>query len=169
MRHAVTLVEVLLALALLGVVLGIIAQASGFATRSTGILAPKLALQQASRKAVVRLLTELREGMLVVKPAPGSTLPYAVVKDKVGQLRWYHLVGQPGAPAGQELWCHVDDPNVPRAQRRHKLLGGIRRLAFTSRSEGALEVNLVLGEGTQEHALMTTVRLQNLAAGEKIW
>ena len=54
-------------------------------------------------------------------------------------------------------------------QRRELLLSSIKRLTFTARSEGALQVNLVLSESAEEYALLTTVRLRNIAAAEAVW
>lgn len=35
--------------------------------------------------------------------------------------------------------------------------------------KSALQVNLLIGEGDQETALLTTIRLRNVAATEEIW
>jgi prepilin-type N-terminal cleavage/methylation domain-containing protein len=169
-RHAFSLIEVLIAAGLLGVVIGAVYYMFAFGTRATGRLTPQLSLQQASRKAVVRLLRELQEGMEVVSPSPGSTLSYAIIRDKLSRARWFYLVEKRKTPTPvMELWRYVDDLTIPREQRTERMLEDVRRLTFTSRGEGALQVNLLLAEGEQEYALLTTVRLRNIASAEEVW
>ena len=82
MRRAFTLAEVLLAAGLLSILVGIAVWLSGFGALATGRLTPRLGLQQTGRRAVARLLRELQEGMEVLQPRPGSTMAYALVRDK---------------------------------------------------------------------------------------
>lgn len=169
-RRAFSLVEMIVGVGLLGLVIGGLVFLLGSGSRATGRLTPQLSLQQAGRKAVVRFLRELQEGMEVVSPAPGCSLSYAVIRDKLSRARWFYLVEKKGgASPVMELWRYVDDQTVSAQERSEKLLDDVRRLAFTSRGEGALQVNLLLAEGEQEYALLTTVRLRNIAAAEEVW
>ena len=140
-----------------------------FATHSTARLAPKLAAQQATRKAVARVLSELQESMEVVSPRAGSTLAYAVVRDRLALLRWYFLVQQAGAPNLYELHVYRHDPKLAAGQREEVLMRNVRRLAFTARTEGALQVNLLAGEEGRDTSILTTVRLRNIASAEELW
>lgn len=140
-----------------------------YAMRSTAKLAPKLAGQQATRKAVVRFLRELQESMEVVSPRAGSTLAYSVVRDRIAVLRWYFLVQQPNSPDLFELRVYKHDSALPTGQREELLVQNVRRLAFTARTEGALQVNLLVGEEGMETSILTTVRLRNIASAEELW
>lgn len=169
-RRAFGIVEVLTAAVVLGILLGAVWFVFASGSRATARLTPQLSLQQTGRKAVVRFLRELQEGMEVVTPAPGCTLSYAVIRDKLSRARWFYLMEKRGgAVPVMELWRYVDDQTVDRSQRSEKLLDDVRRLTFTSRGEGALQVNLLLAEGEQEYALLTTVRLRNIASAEEVW
>ena len=169
-RRAFSIAEAIIAVAVLAMMIGCIVWILGFGTRSTGRLTPQLSLQQASRKAIVRFLREVQEGMEVLSPRPGSTLSYALVRDKVSQVRWFYQLPMAGSRDNLlELWRYVDDPDVPMAQRKELMLTHVKRLTFTSRGEGALQVNLLLAEGDQEYAMLTTVRLRNIASAEEIW
>ena len=129
-----------------------------------------LAGQQAGRGAIARLLREIQQCIEVITPLPGSTMPYAIVRDHISCARWYYLVPQPGSNGLHELWRHVDDTTIadPKA-RKELMVRNIKRLTFTSRSEGALQINLVCRDGDTDSPLLTTVRLRNIAAADEIW
>ena len=167
--RAFTLVEVLLVAGLVCLLVSCLTWFFAFSSRSTSRLTAQLGLQQASRMAVVRFLRELQEGIELVSPAPGCTLSYALVRDKVSLLRWYFLRPQPGERGTHELWRYVHDPALPTARREELMLRDIRRLTFTSQSQGAVQVNLLLARDGQEYATLTLVRLRNLAAAEELW
>ena len=164
-----SLTEVLVALAVVGLVIGVVVWLLGFGTSSTGRLSSQLGLHQASRKVLVRLLEELQEGIEVITPPPGATLSFSVIRDKVSLIRWFYLRPQTGKPGSYELWRYVHDGSLPDAKRQELLLGNIRRLTFTSQSEGSLLINLVLADDGQQYGFLTTVRLRNLASAEELW
>lgn len=167
-RRAFTLVEALVAVALATGAIGLLIWLLVFGGRSSERITPQLALQQESRKAVVRFLKELQEGMEVISPRPGSTLTYALVRDRVARVRWFYQV--PGSTRGLfDLVRYVDDAKLAGAERLETLLTRVRRLTFTARGEGLVQVNLLLADGEQEYALLTTIRLRNLASTEEIW
>ena len=168
MRRAFTLAEALIGIGLFALLAGLIAWLITYGARTTGRLTPQLALQQESHRAVVRTLAELQEGMEVIAPRPGATLPYALVRDRLSLIRWYYQLPAPSGN-GFELWRYVDDPALEVSARKERVLGSVRRLSFSSRTEGALQLNLLLAEGEAEYALLTTVRLRNIASAEEIW
>ena len=165
--RGVGLVEVLIGLALVGILLAVVIGAVIYGGRASARLTPQLSLQQASRKAIVRLIRGLQESMEVAMPRPGCTLPYAIVRDQVSRAQWYYQVPRPDGT--RQLWRWVDDAGLAPDKRAELLISGVKRLTFTARSEGALQVNLLLGEGDHEYAMLTTVRLRNIASAEEVW
>jgi len=172
--RAFTIVECLIALCLLGMLLAICIQLFSHARIVTQKLTPQLSVQQGSRKALVRVIEELQESMEVLVPQPGSTLYYALVRDKVGLLRMYYLVPRkPDSTAlgskMYELWRDIADPKLPPQGGRACLVQNISRLTFTSRSAGSLQINLTLSEQGEKSSLLTSVRLRNLPSAEELW
>ncbi|MBI4860041.1 MAG: hypothetical protein HY815_07225 [Candidatus Riflebacteria bacterium] len=168
-RSAVSLVEVLIGVGLFSVLVCGVVWVLGYGSRSTARVSAQMSLQQASRKALVKMLRELREGMEVVSPLPGSTLSYALFRDKVSLVRWFYQVPQKNSRGLFELWRYVNDSRLPDGQRHELLLQNVKRLTFSCRSEGALQVNLTLTEEDREYSMLTTVRLQNIASSEELW
>jgi hypothetical protein len=167
-----TLVEMLIVVALFSLVMCVLFWLFGFGGQATRRITPKLSVQATGRKAVARFLQDLQEGMDVITPKPGSTLAYAVVRDKVAALRWYYLVqkgqDETGMPLYQ-LWSYTNDPSLPKDRRYQQVLDSVMSISFTSRSEGALQINLLLSLDGIDYALLTTVRLRNLASAEMLW
>ena len=168
-RRAFSLPEVLIALAMVSILIGLVVWLTTFGTRATARLTPRLALHQAARRAMARFLSDLQEGMEVVSPRPGVTSSFAVVRDKLSVLRWYYQV--PAAAGGPlfDLRVMRRDPTLPPAERDTLVVTNVRRLAFTCRTEGALQLNLELAADDQDYALLTTVRLRNIASAEELW
>jgi hypothetical protein len=167
-RLAVTVVELVVVAVLFTLLTGTAIWLLTNSRRATQRLSTRTYAQQTTCRAIMRLLTELQEGMEVLSPAPGATLPYALVRDKLSLVRWYVLQA-PGSPGTTALWRYTHDPACAPARRAERLVPNIRRLTFTSTSEGALQVNLVVQEEGQEFPLLTTVRMRNLASSEELW
>ena len=163
-RRAFTIAETIIGLALFALLLGMVVWIFGFGSRTLTRLLPGLDLQKSNRRAVVRLLGEIQEGMEVIAPVPGSTLSYAVIADKTGQLKFFHQLPDRNAPGFNTLWVHAED-----GARREQIVHGVRRLTFTSLGEGALVVNLVLSQDGTDSPVYATIRLRNLAAAEEVW
>lgn len=164
------LMEVLVAAAITLALLGGVMELFRHGSRTTHALAAGMSLHQESRKAIVRFLKEVQQGMEVVSPRPGCTLSYALVRDKLSLIRWYYLVPKPGpGPVLHELWRHTADPSMAQVARAERLLDNVQRATFTSTSEGALQIHLVFSESGRDHAVLTTARLRNLASAEQLW
>ncbi|MBI4860761.1 MAG: hypothetical protein HY815_10945 [Candidatus Riflebacteria bacterium] len=117
-------------------------------------------LQAEGQRSLVRLLKELQEGMEVVLPQPGGTLPYAVVRDKLNRMAVFHLV--PGRePRMYELNLSV---RSPQSNSTEVLVKGVARLTFSSLSDGAIRVHLTLGTGARRYSFYSSIRLRNRAA-----
>jgi hypothetical protein len=169
-RRAFTVAEVLIAAAVFVVLTGLVVYMLMQGRRSSQTLGTQMSLAQASRKTLVKLLGELREGMEVLSPRPGSTKAQALIRDKLSFIRWYALHPRSGSsPEVYELWRYINDPDLTAARRAEMLLGGIKRLRFTCLSEGILQVNLTLIEEGKEYSILTTVHLHNLPSAEAVW
>ena len=140
-----------------------------YGSRSMQRTSEQLAGQQAGRTAIARLLREVQQSIEVVTPLPGSTMPYAVVRDEVSCARWYYQVPQAGSNGLYELWCYIDDPDLAAADKKQLIMRNLKRLTFTTQSEGALQVNLMFHEGDTDSPMLTTVRLRNIAAADEVW
>ena len=168
-RRAFSIVEISIGAGLLAVLMGVLVMMLIHGGRSSARTGVQYALQQQSRTAMAHFLQELQEGMEVVQPTPGCTLPQAVIRDAVSCARWYYLVKQPDEPGSFELWRYADDPDMDPARRKERLLRGVKRLTFTAHGESAVQINLVVREGTEELPLLTTVRMRNIAAADDGW
>ena len=169
MRRAFTVIEVLIGGILLVVLVAVLVMFLVYGGRSTARTSAQYSLQQAGRVALAHFLREIQEGMEVIQPPPGSTLPHAVIRDAVSCPRFYYLVPQADEPGSFELWRFVNDPDIAADQRKERLLRGVRRCTFTARGEAALQVNLLMREAGEEFPLLTTVRLRNAAAADDGW
>ena len=156
-RRGWTFVEVLVALGLFLLLLVLVVWLFSFGSRTLARLMPGLDLQKTNRRAVVRLIGEMQEGMELIAPVPGATLSYAVIADRTGQIKFFNQ-------RGNVLWV-----DAPDSKRHEKLFDGIQRLTFTSLGEGAVLVNLLLTQDGAESPVLTTIRLRNLAAAEEVW
>jgi len=107
--------------------------------------------------------------MEVISPPPGTTISYTLIRDKLSLVRWFYQVPQAGQKDTYELWRYIHDKKINASARAELLLQNIRRLTFTCRSEGALQINLTLSEEDREYSILTTVRLRNLASAEELW
>ncbi len=168
-RRAFTLFEILIALALFSILIGLLAWLLGFGGRSTGRLTSSLALHQATRRATARFLADIQEGMEVISPRPGNTAAYTVIRDKISVLRWYYQVPSQTDPTLSDLRVSIKDDTLPAAQQDALVISNVRRLTFSTRTEGALQINLELATEGQDYPLLTTVRLRNIASAEELW
>jgi hypothetical protein len=167
----VTLVEILLGAGLLLAMITGLWWFFSYGRHATDRVGSQVGAQQEARRAMVMLMREIREGMEVLTPKPGATLSWALIRDKLSCPRMFYQIArqEPSGRTVYDLWRFVDDPAVPAEQRRQKLIEGLRRLTFTSRGEGALQLHIVVGEGDAEQAFLTPVRLRNLAAAEELF
>lgn len=162
MRAGVTLIEALLAavigLALLGAALELLRAGQRLTVQEVEMLG----LQLDAQRALAQLLRDLQEGMCVVLPQPGHTLPYAVVRDKENQLVHYALVDDPPRATLRlrRALC------TPAGATTSYMLAGLRRMTFTAQSDGALRLHATLEEGKRAFAFHTQVRMRNRDAAD---
>jgi hypothetical protein len=162
MRRGVTLIEALMA-AVVGLVL--MAAALGLfrvGQRLTVQEMEMLGLQLDAQRALAMLLRDLQEGMCVVLPQPGTTLPYAVVRDKQNQLVHYGIVTDPPRTTLRLRRVLV----TPAGNTVSYMMNGLRRMTFTAQSDGALRLHATLQDNKRAFAFHTQVRLRNRDAAD---
>ncbi|MBI3890420.1 MAG: hypothetical protein HY303_02695 [Candidatus Wallbacteria bacterium] len=160
-QRAFSLIEILLGSAILVVVLYGLIQLLTTGRKMEEGVGGQLALQADARKALASFLRELQEGIVVVRPAPGQTLSYALVRDKVNRMAFYSIV-----PSGKDQYELRRDLTDRSGTKREVLLKGIARMTFTALTDRALMLHAIFGTGDRRFAFHTQVRLRNRAAAE---
>jgi hypothetical protein len=168
----VTLVELVLALAIFASVMSIGIQAFRlYHGRSGDTLSKRLVLQMEARRALLNLYRELQEGIQVVSPPPGTTLPYLVYKDNLNNLRMVYLVEDPvkTKEEGRTIYralSQVRDPSKATVDEPRTLMEHVVKLNFTTWHHGAVFISTQLRGGKGDFSLVNFVRLQNVGAEE---
>ena len=162
-RHrGVSLLEILMVLAIISVVLYALMTLMGSGRRMEDSFGAHLGLQLDAQRSLTQMIQSLQEGITVVLPQPGNTLPHAVVRDKLNRLVLFSLV--PAATPGEYQLRR--DIASPGGVETTTLLTGVRRVTFTSLSDAALLLHVILGSGEHRYAFHTEVRLRNRDAAE---
>ena len=159
--RAFSLIELLLATAIFVVVFFGLMQLFATGRKMEEGVGGQLGLQADARKALAGFLRELQEGIAVVRPAPGQTLAYSLVRDKLNRIAFYSIV-----PSGKDEYELRRDLTDPTGTKREVLLRGLSRITFTALSDRALMLHLILGTGDRRFAFHTEIRLRNRAAAE---
>jgi len=95
-NKGVTMVEIMIATTIFTVIMSV--ALVGFRTftgKASESLSKRLVLQMEARKGIVNLYRYLQEGIEVVSPPPGTTMPYLVFKDCVNNIRMVYLEEDP--------------------------------------------------------------------------
>lgn len=161
-RRGISFIEVLMAAAIGLVILGAAHGLFRLGQRFSAQEMEMLGLQLDAQRSLAQFLRDLQEGMCVVLPQPGGTLPYAVVRDKENQLLYYTLVTDPPRTT-LRLRRVVATPAGPSTSYA---MSGLKRLTFTAQSDGALRLHAILEEGTRTFAFHTQVRMRNRDAAD---
>jgi hypothetical protein len=164
---AFTLVEIVIAGAILIIIIGLATGLLLSARGSTQAIMPAFDLQTGTRKALLEVLQAVQESIDVLRPPMGCTLSYFVVRGKANQILLAYQAQDSAASlkAGIPLYvlylveCDLDAPDQA-TQRR--LIGNIKRLSFTTITPGVLQVHLDLFEEGRTYSLLTSVRCRNL-------
>ncbi len=166
-RPGFTFVEVMIALGLFLFLLALGLRAwQTFRGRTAENLSKHLLLQMEARRALLQLYKEVQEGVEVVSPLPGSTLPYMAYKDGLNNLRMIYLDKDPdktrdeGKPiyrlmsVRREISTSAAEP--PRCMMEH-----VSRLTFTTYHPGGVVISATLRGGKGEFSFVNFIRLQN--------
>lgn len=138
-------------------------------------LKDKVELQKNTRRAQMKLIDEISCASEVVKPEIGSSAPFLVLVDKEGRIGVYYqkehvyrLDDDKTEVRGYKLFSVTKNPTTGAVSQEKEIAGNIKRLIFTTMSEGSVTVNLKLFANREETDLVTQVTLKNYYAGEFI-
>ena len=143
-----------------------------FTHKKSENLSRRLVLQMEARKAFLNLTRELQQGIEIVIPKPGTTLPFLVYKDYGNNLRIVYLEEDSVRTREQKrpMFRAISawrDPSQPTAGQPVTLMEYVARLNFTTHSAGGVLVSANLHDGTGDFALINFIRLQNVSAEEE--
>lgn len=156
-RPGATLVEMLIALVLISIILTVVYSMLWTGRRMEEGVGAHLGLQGDARIALVRVIRDLQEGIIVVSPEPGRTQSSAVIRDRLGRMLMYAVIPGP-KPGTFLLERHLASPSGYEKQR---VMDGIERITFTALSDAALMLHVVLVDGERRFPFHTEVRLRN--------
>ena len=135
-------------------------------------LSKRLVLQMEARKAFLNLTRELQQGIEIILPKPGTTLPFLVYKDYTNSLRVVNHEEDPARTREQKrpMFRTIStrrDPSEPTAGPPVILMEYVARLNFTAHSAGGILVSVRLHGGSGDFSLINFIRLQNVSAEEE--
>ena len=173
-RKAVTLIEVIIASAIFAVVIGLSVGAfRAFQGRTSENLSKRLVLQMEARKALVHLYRKLQDGIEIVSPPPGTTLPYVVYKDLLNNIRMVYLEKDDYLSKKEKrdifrAMSILRDPTGKIVEKPQCLMKHVTQMNFTTYHEGAVLLSTRLQGGTGDFSLINFVRLQNISSEESL-
>jgi len=134
----------------------------------------KVEVQKDARRAQIKLIDELSCASEVVKPEIGSSAPFLVVVDKEGKIAVYYQRSEDfkqedgSIVKGYKLYAVTKNPTTGKVETEREVASSIKRLVFTSVSEGSVGINLTVFNKNEEISVLTQVTLKNYYAGEFI-
>lgn len=162
-RSGFSVLEVLIA-ASLTVTLFALAASYARPARAPGVVAA-VELQYEARLRIAGLVRALEDSTELVRPAPGATLDYFVVRDRRNHLLVGYPVERPGSPAARELRLFRRDTSpAGRETGDSVLLPLVHEVQFTSLAPDLLQVRVVLGDDGARFPILTAIRFRNAGA-----
>ena len=173
-RRALTLVEVVVASAVFAMVIGFSVGAfRAFQGKASENLSKRLILQMEARKALVHLYRRLQEGIEIVSPPAGTTLPYLVYRDLLNNIRMVYLEKDEFLSKQEKKDIYramgvMRDPTGKIVEKPQVLMKHVVQMNFTTYHEGAVLLSVRLQGGTGDFSLINFVRLQNISSQESL-
>ena len=164
--------EILVVCAIVGLVFYTIVNIFSFlnrynASNPTG----DIGMLKETRKMYLKVLVDLQEGVEVLHPMPGVTLPYLVFVDKNNDISVYYLKNaeNPEKDSGPFILCaktrEVGNAGYSTAFEERVLVENVDRMTFTGHGGGAVLVNARLKERGKENSLFTLINMKNYRSG----
>lgn len=144
-----------------------------FSGKASENLSKRLFLQTEARKGIINLYRFLQEGIEVVSPPPGTTMPYLVFKDSVNNIRMVYLEDDPvkSKEEGRKLFramTVMKDPLMTTSEDTRTLMTNVVKLNFTTYSRGSVLVSAQLRGGKGDFSMVNFVRLQNVSVEDDL-
>lgn len=166
-RGGFTMVELIVALAILTLCMTAGMKAFQlYRGKMAENLPQRLMLQMEARRALVNLYRILQDGIEVVSPEPGSTLPYLVFKDSQNNVCVVYLEEAAKSSDAEKIQLYramlvVREPSGGLVGAPKVLMEHVVKLNFTAYSRGAVYLSTQLRGGSKDFSLVNFVRLQN--------
>ncbi len=167
-RSGVTIVELLIASVIFSFVIAISYRALVlFTGRASETLSKRLILQMEARRAFLTLYREVQEGIEVILPQPGATLPYFVYRDFVNSIHVIYLEKdlELSKTEGEDLFKLMEglkDPGGEKSKEPRILARYVTSLNFTTHHFGGVLISCSLKGGKGRFSLVNFVRLKNV-------
>lgn len=167
-----TMAEILVVCAIVGLVFYVVVNIFQFLGRynqsnPTG----DIGMLKETRKMYLKVLVDLQEGMEVLHPLPGVTLPYVVYVDKNNDISVYYLKNNPTPEpdSGPFILCaktrEIGNAGYSTAFDERPLVENVDRMTFTGHGGGAVLINVRLKEKGKENNLITIINMKNYRSG----
>ncbi len=148
------------------IALGAFRALSVFSGKQSENLGKRLVLQMEARRALLSLYDDLQQGIEIVIPKPGSTLPYVVFRDFVNDIRviFQEKDAELSKTEGQDLFRVMEvrcSPEGTRPSVTRLLMKYVTRLQFTAYDPGSLLLTCSMAGGKGTFSLVNFVRLRN--------
>lgn len=167
-RRGFTFVEVLVAVSIVTLIFtGIVQLFQFLGNYQNSKPAADIMMLKNTRRLFLQVFTELQEGMEVIHPIPGVTLPYLVFVDKNSDISVYYLRRSEKAEeeTGEYTLCvktrELNSHGYSTKFEERQLIRNIDRVTFTAHGGGAVLINARLKEKKSELNLLTLINLKN--------
>ena len=166
----VTLIELILALLIFSfVIAGAFRALSVFGGKASETLSQRLVLQMEARKALLNLYREIQQGIEVILPAPGCTLPYLVYRDFINNIHVIYLEkdATTSKTEGEPLYKVMEGIKISSGAGTTPpklVMKYVSKSNFTTHHYGGILLSCSLKGGKGRFDLVNYVRLKNLAA-----
>lgn len=163
-------IELIVGLLILSLVLfGVVQMTQFFGGSKVANISARLQLQMEARRALVNLYTQAQEGIELLKPDPGSTLPFFIVRDFVNDLHFFFL--RKDAAASERcktdlyrLFSITHDIRKNSSSPPHEIVANVKNMKFTAFGFSAVVVTGTLQEGESTFSFVNMIRLRNTQA-----
>ncbi|MBF0502059.1 MAG: type II secretion system protein [Candidatus Riflebacteria bacterium] len=173
-KNGFTLVEILVTALVLALIFSSVLMITRFLLgKKTSSISEKISLQIESRRAIINLFAEVQEGIELLAPLPGQTLPYMVIRDYVNNLHFIYLKKNENASAQNKrpiytLYSSIHDTEKSVNQTPKELLKNVERLTFTSHGFSGVVVCSTLREGSSVFSFVNMIRLKNTQSEDSL-
>ncbi len=141
-----------------------------YGKKAAGI-SQRLELQMEARRALINLYGEIQEGIELLKPEPGVTLPFMAIRDSVNNVHFIFQKKDAVASERQKrdifrLYTVVYDIERNVGSQPREIMTNVERLNFTAHGYGGVVVTSDLKEGEASFSFVNMIRLKNALAEE---